>query len=193
MNREFLRGLGVTEDIIPQIINQHHDALRPLREKADKTDDLQSQVDTLNSEIKNRDTQLEQLQAKAKDNEELNTELEKYKNINAKQANEMQQLQLNSAIKVEAMKHNVVDADAFIKLVDTSKVKLNEDGTFEGLDSLITESTEKMPYLFTVAKPTGITPPKGGQPQSMNREQIMEIKDPAERQAAIKNNMHLFS
>lgn len=191
MNREFLRGLGVTEDIIPQIINQHHDALRPLREKADKTDELQTQVDSLNTELTNRDTQLEQLQAKAKDNEELNAELEKYKEINANQANEMQQLQLNNAIKVEAMKEGVVDADAFLKLVDTSKVKRNDDGTFDGLTELFADSKESMPYMYNVAKPTGITPPKGGQTK-MTREQIFAIEDPEVRQQAINDNMELF-
>lgn len=192
MNREFLRGLGVTEDIIPQIINQHHDALRPLREKADKADELQQTVDGLNEELKNRDTQLNALQEKAKDNEDLNAELEKYKQQNEQKTTEIKQLQLNNAIKVEALKHNVVDADAFIKLVDTSKVKLNEDGTFEGLDSLITESTEKMPYLFTDTKPLGKPLPVGGQPQAMTKEQIMAVSDTAERQKLIRENMNLF-
>lgn len=192
MNREFLRGLGVTEDIIPQIINQHHDALRPLREKTDKADELQQTIDGLNEELKNRDTQLNALQEKAKDNEDLNAELEKYKQQNEQKTTEIKQLQLNNAIKVEALKHNVVDADAFIKLVDTSKVKLNEDGTFEGLDSLITESTEKMPYLFTDAKPLGKPLPVGGQPQAMTREQIMKVEDRSERQRLIKENLDLF-
>lgn len=79
MNREFLRGLGVTEDIIPQIINQHHDAMRPLKEKADEAEALQSQVDTLNSEIKKRDTELDSVREKAKGNEELLKELDEIK------------------------------------------------------------------------------------------------------------------
>ncbi|PKE70971.1 hypothetical protein CW662_00275 [Macrococcoides caseolyticum] len=192
MNREFLRGLGVTEDIIPNIINQHHDAMRPLKEKLDKADELQAQVDTLNAELTNRDTQLEQLQAKAKDNEELNVELEKYKQINADKDSEMQQLQLNNAIKVEAMKEGIVDADAFLKLVDTSKVKRNDDGTFDGLTELFTASKESMPYMYNVAKPTGITPPRGGQSQTMTKEKIMSISNAEERHKAIKENMHLF-
>lgn len=192
MNREFLRGLGVTEDIIPNIINQHHDAMRPLKEKSDKADELQAQVDTLNAELTNRDTQLEQLQAKAKDNEELNAELEKYKQINAEKDSEMQQLQLNNVIKVEAIKQGVVDADAFLKLADTSKVKCNDDGTFDGLTELFTDTKESMPYMYNVAKPTGITPPKGGQSQTMTKEKIMSISNAEERHKAIKENMHLF-
>lgn len=191
MNREFLRGLGVTEDIIPNIINQHHDAMRPLKEKSDKADELQAQVDTLNSEIKNRDDELNSVREKAKGNEELLKELDEVKKQRDQRAEENEKLQLNNAIEVEALKEGVVDTKAFLKLVDTSKVKRNDDGTFDGLTELFTDSKESMPYMYNVAKPTGITPPKGGQTK-MTREQIFAIEDPEIRQQAINDNMELF-
>ncbi|PKE52718.1 phage scaffolding protein [Macrococcoides caseolyticum] len=164
MNREFLRGLGVTEDIIPQIINQHHDTMRPLKEKADEVEALQSQVDTLNSEIKNRDDELNSVREKAKGNEELLKELDDVKKQRDQRAEENEKLQLNNAIEVEALKEGVVDTKAFLKLIDTSTVKRKEDGAFDGIKELFETSKESMPYLFASQKPKGYTPPEGGNP-----------------------------
>ena len=79
MKREFLRGLNVDEEAIPKIIDEHHESLRQFKDKADKVDSLQEQLDTANKEISNRDNQIKDLQAKAGDNEELNNKLEEIK------------------------------------------------------------------------------------------------------------------
>ena len=54
-----------------------------LIEKADKVDSLKEQLNTANEEIANRDKQIKDLQAKAGDNEELNNQLQEYKDANA--------------------------------------------------------------------------------------------------------------
>ncbi len=192
MNREFLRGLGVTEDIIPQIINQHHDALRPLKEKGDKADEYKQQAESAAEELKNRDEQLTSLQAKAKGNEELNAELEKYKQLNTQRDNEMLEKDKINAIKFEALKHNVVDVDDFVKLADTSSVIRNDDGTFSGVTELVETSRESKPYLFAAEQRRAGNPPVNGAPVTLTKEQIMAIPDRDKRQAAITENIGLF-
>ncbi|ULG73213.1 phage scaffolding protein [Macrococcus brunensis] len=193
MNREFLRGLGVTEDIIPQIINQHHDALRPLKEKADKADEYKQQAESAAEELKNRDEQITSLQAKAGSNEELNAELEKYKQINAQRDKEMRELQLDNLLKVEAMKQGAIDADDFLKVIDKSAITAKEDGTFEGIAELVSSTKEVKPHFFaTEQRRAGNPPVKGAPAEVMTKQQIMAIQDTAQRQKAIRENSHLF-
>ena len=61
MKREFLRGLGVEEDAIKKIIDEHHEGLQSYKEKAEKVNSIKEQLDTANEEIKNRDNQIEEL------------------------------------------------------------------------------------------------------------------------------------
>lgn len=68
MKREFLRGLGVEEEHIKKILDEHHDSVREYREKADKVDSLQNELETANNEIKERDNQIIQLQEQSGDN-----------------------------------------------------------------------------------------------------------------------------
>jgi len=54
---------------------------------------------------------------------------------------------LRAELKAVAVKAGIVDMDA-LKLLDLSKVKLNEDGTIEGADALFEEAKKSKPYLF---------------------------------------------
>ena len=50
--KRILRGLGVEEDAIQKIIDEHHEGLQSYKEKAEKVDSLKEQLDTANEEIK---------------------------------------------------------------------------------------------------------------------------------------------
>ena len=190
MKREFLRGLGVADEHIQQILDEHHDALKQYKDKAESSESLQAELDTAKEELKNRDTQISQLEQSVGSNEELQNELEKYKQANSEFENKLKQTQLNNAIKVEAMKQGVVDSDAFIKLIDTSSISQKDDGTIEGLDTLFESTKDTMPYMFTQQR-VGTTPPEGSNP-ALSKQDIMSIKDPRERQQKIKENINLF-
>ena len=55
MKREFLRGLGLEEETVQKIVDEHHDTLRDFKNKAEKTESLQEQLDKANKELDNRD------------------------------------------------------------------------------------------------------------------------------------------
>lgn len=66
---------------------------------------------------------------------------------------------VRSELKAVAVKAGIVDLDG-LKLLDTSKLKLLDDGTVEGAEQLIEDAKKAKPYLFaTSTSHTGDPPP----------------------------------
>ncbi|MEB8094141.1 phage scaffolding protein [Staphylococcus caprae] len=165
MKREFLRGLGLEEETVQKIVDEHHDSLRQYKDKADKVDSLQEQLDTANKEITTRDNQIKELQSKVGDNEELNNQLESYKQENANYEQKIKDVQLNKAIEVALAKENAVKPEHAIKLIDTDNLEVDENGNVKGLDDYMTKFKEENGYLFEQPKPTGRKPEDGDNPK----------------------------
>ncbi|WP_353422496.1 phage scaffolding protein [Staphylococcus delphini] len=161
MKREFLRGLGLEEETVQKVIDEHHDSLREYKDKAEKVESLQEQLDTANAELSNRDEQITELQSKVGDNEELKQELQDYKDKNAEYDERLKELQLNNAIKLSVAK-DANDADDILAFIKKDALELQEDGTVKGLDEAVKSLKESKPYLFAEQKPTGRTPNEGG-------------------------------
>lgn len=192
MKREFLRGLGIDEEHIPKILDEHHDSLKEYKDSASKVTDLEDQLNTANEELSNRDKQIEELKSSTTDNEALQKQLDDYKANNDKYEETLSKVKLESAIKLAVAK-DANDANDVLALLDKEGLELDGD-TVKGLDDKLTALRENKPYLFEQTKgKTGRTPIDGNPPQSLSREQIMGIKDPQERQKAIRENMQLFN
>ncbi|MCK1976066.1 phage scaffolding protein [Jeotgalicoccus huakuii] len=189
MQREFLRGLGLEEETVTKVINEHHSNIAETEKRAN---DYKAELDIANDELKNRDEQIEDLKKSTTDNEDLQKQLDEYKANNEKYEQELQSTRLNNAIKLAVAK-DANDPDDVLALLDKSDLELDGD-TVKGLDDKITALRESKPYLFEQPKgKTGRTPQDGNPPQSMTKEQIMGMTDPIARQKAIKENMNLFN
>lgn len=161
MKREFLRGLGLEEETVQKIVDEHHDTLREFKNKAEKTESLQEQLDKANEELTNRDNQITELQkAKDGDNQELKDKLSNYKKENAQYQAEMKQLKLNNAVKLAVAK-DANDADDILAFINKDELELQDDGKVKGLDKAIESLKESKPYLFAESKPSGRTPDDG--------------------------------
>lgn len=161
MKREFLRGLGLEEETVQKIVDEHHDTLRDFKNKAEKTESLQEQLDKANEELTNRDNQITELQkAKDGDNQELKDKLSNYKKENAQYQAEMKQLKLNNAVKLAVAK-DANDADDILAFINKDELELQDDGNVKGLDKAIESLKESKPYLFAESKPSGRTPDDG--------------------------------
>lgn len=173
MKREFLRGLGLEDETVQKIIDEHHDTLRDFKDKAEKAESLQEQLDKANKELDNRDKQITDLQkAKDGDNQELKDKLANYEKENAQYKADMKELKLNNAIKVAVAK-DAINADHVLKLIDTDGLELQEDGTVKGLEERIESFKENNAHLFGADKPTGNTPTDGGNPEfGLTKEQF---------------------
>lgn len=191
MKREFLRGLGIDEEHIPKILDEHHDSLKEYKESANKVTDLESQLQTANDELSKRDDQIESLKKSTTDNEELQNQLNEFKANNEKYEKELADTRLNTAIKLAVAK-DANDPSDVLALLDKDGLELDGD-TVKGLDDKVAELREAKPYLFENTKKTGRTPTDGTPPQVLSKDQIMGIKDPQERQKVIRENMQLFN
>lgn len=192
MKREFLRGLGVDEEHIPKILDEHHDSLKEYKESANKVSDLEEQLKTANDELANRDKQIEDLKSSTEGNEDLQKQLEEYKANNEQYESKLKQVQLDSAIKLAVAK-DANDPSDVLAFIDKDGLEVSDDGSIKGLDDKLSALKENKPYLFQAQQKTGRTPTEGKPTPAYTKEDIMNIKDAGERIKAIQANPQLFN
>ena len=141
MQRKFLEDLGLAKEAIDKILDANSADIG--KAKGDY-DDLKKQLASSESQIKERDKQLEELKNTAAK--------EKYEA-------EMKDLKLSTAIKL-AVGESAQDADLVVGLFDRSKLILSDDGKITGLDEQMKTIKESKPFLFKESnpKPTGFRP-----------------------------------
>ncbi len=117
-----------------------------------------------------------------KDDEAL-AEQKKWEELANKRGQEIETLksslseqQTNNALTQALAKESVVDLDAALKLADKGKLKLNEDGSIEGMDEVVNSLKTDKAYLFGSSNGT---PPKVGSPSNNNNNGGGEPSGPA--------------
>ncbi|MCD8851644.1 phage scaffolding protein [Staphylococcus xylosus] len=162
MKREFLRNLGLEDEIIEKIIDKYHNSLKDSKDNAKS---IQNELDKANEEISKRDKQITDLESKVNDKEALEKQLEEYKSTNAEYESKMKELRLDNAIKVAVAK-DAFNIDHVLKLIDKNGLELKEDGTVKGLDKRLESFKEENAHLFGADKPKGHSPLDGGNPEA---------------------------
>lgn len=169
------------------------DALKSDMVPRSRLNDKNAEIQDLNAEITKRDEQITALEAAKGDAQQTADLLEQYKKQNENHVAEMNKLKLNNAIKLAVAK-DANDPDDILAFLKTDTLEVTEDGTVKGLDDAITTLKESKPYLFgQQQRRAGITPPNGAPAETMTKQQILAIKDPAQRQTAIRENIQLFN
>ena len=140
-----------------------------------KKKSLKDQLDTANGE-------LEKIKTANKDNDTLVKQIETLQNSNKDLDTKLKQQALDTAIKMKAIGANSIDktgADV-LAFIDKSKLKLNDDGSVEGLDDAIKGLQTAKPYLFGEVNKGGTghagQPPKGGTPTVSIGEQLAKAR-----------------
>lgn len=123
------------------------------KEKFDEVYNAKKQAET---DLKERDKQLNQLQEAAKGNEEMQATIKKLQDENKvayeKYEAEVKQLKVNTALKL-ALAGKVHDADLVTSLINKDAVKLKDDGTIEsGFEDQIKTLRESKSFLFVPEK-----------------------------------------
>ena len=191
LTRKMLKAMGIEEEKIDQIIEAHSETVDSLKadrdsykEDAEKLKDVQKELDDLKA--KGDDGWKEK-------HDKLKDEFDTYKkDVEAKETHNK---------KVEAYKAILKDAnlsekgiEKAIKYAEWDKIELEADGKVKGASDHIKAVKEEWAEYVTTTTTTGAktsTPPAntGG---AKTKEQIMGIKDTAERQRAIAQNLTLF-
>lgn len=197
LTRKFLAALGIEADKVDEIINAHTEVtdglkeqLKAAKEDADRLKDVQKELDDLKAEVKNN------YKSKA-DYDKLEKEYKTFKDdVTGKEAAAAKEKaarayfeskgirgsNLEIAIKgskdeiasIELDGENIKDAKALDDLIG---------GTFKGLVA----TTEQR------GAGTNNPPANSGRPGVKTKEEIIAIKNPAERQKAMLENRELFN
>lgn len=159
MNRKTLEEMGLAKEQIDAIMKANGEDIENAKSTLSATVDQQkAEIEGLTSQIKDRDKQLTDLQKAAGNNADLAKQIEELKAANAEatkaHAAEVAQLRLNSAVDQAITAAGAKNGKAVKALLDTTKIKLKDDGTVEGLDDQIKnlQKAEDSSFLFEAQK-----------------------------------------
>lgn len=192
LTRKLLKGMGLTEEQIDSIIDAHTDSL----------EGLQSKVKTLEAEAaeaKDLKKQLEDLKG-GKDwkaeHDKVKKELDDYR---AEQQGKELSAKKRAAYKALAEKGNIDPKRIETVLrADRDKIEaleLDDKGEAKDADKLLEGIKADWADFVTTTVKKGVNnakPPKSEGGGSMTKDEIMAIKDTAQRQAAIAEHHELF-
>ncbi len=153
--KEQLMKMGLTEEQAQKVIDEVVDGNFVPKTRFN---DINEENKDLKQSVADRDKQLDELKKSSGDNAELKKQIETLQQQNADQAAahkvEMDQLRLDNAIDAALTAAGAKNGRAVKALLDTSKVKLGEDGKLTGLDEQLKEVQKTDSYLFA-EKQTG--------------------------------------
>lgn len=200
MKTEFLKSIGLEQEAIDQIMAENGKDVKAEKDKAERRQNaLQEQLDAAQATLKGFE---------GVDVEKIQADLANYKK-QAEDAKRDYQEKLDKrdfedALKgeLESVKFSSVAAKtAVMSEVREAGLKL-KDGKIMGLSDLLSQIRERDASAFVdeeqeelennKARFTGKLHNESGG-KKYTRQEIMEIKDPVERQAAIQDNIGLFT
>ena len=191
LTRRMLKAMGIEDEKIDQIIDAHTETVDALKDErdtykagAEKLPGVQKELDDLKKD--GGDWQ--------KKYEKEHTDFEAYKNEQtAKEAKATKEAAFRTLLKEAGIPEKRLDV--IMKVTNLDEIELEKDGKIK--DANKHTETVKSEYADFIVTQTdrgaGVdTPPANKGNQSISRDQIMAIKDPAERRMAIAKNLSQF-
>lgn len=188
-SRSFLKATGLTDEQITAVMEEHTavtDALKQQREdykkQAEKAADLQKQLDGLQNG--------EDFKQKYED------EHQAFEDFKKKTAQDAEAAKIRAAYRKLLTDEKIGEKwlDRIMKGTDFTGMKLDKDGNLNDLDKLKQTIDKEWGDVKTTVTQQGAkveTPPQTGK-VTKTKQEIMAIKDTAERQKAIAENHELF-
>jgi hypothetical protein len=196
--KELLKKAGIPEDKLDSTITDINKELPKHFIPKDKYNEVAEAKKKLETDIQERDKQLEQLKNAAGNSEELKAQIEQLQAENQKAADEWQaklaQMQLDFALERALTTAKAKNAKAVKALLDMEKVKLDGEQLL-GLDDQLKELQKSDAYLFGEPGKVGggTNPPGGAEPKTIDQ-QIEEAVKAGNTALAIrlKNEKYFF-
>ena len=197
LTRKFLTALGVDEDKADEIIKAHTETVDALKEQAEVNKADAAEAEKLRSkvaELKKDLAEADKSDWEAKYNE-LKSEYDGYRSDVENKA--------TRSAKEEAYKQLLIDAGVsekriatILKVSDIDGLELNKDGKIKTADKLTDSIKEEWADFIVVEQEKGADvakpPANDGKGGTVTKEEILKIKDTADRQAAMKEHPELF-
>ena len=170
MKKEDLIAKGLTEDQAEMVVKAYEEAIKGFIPKS-RFDELNEAKKSLETQISERDKQLETLKGQVGDNKELQdkiTQLEAENKTN-KEKYEADILKMEKTSAVKDALSGSLHPELLIGQFDLEKITKNADGSFSGINEQLEAQRKAFPDMFT-KKLSGKTPPNNGKPSPSGSE-----------------------
>lgn len=191
LTRKFLTALGIEADKADEIINVHQETLADVKAERDRYKADAEKLPGVQAEF-------EKAKATAKnggDYDKLKKEFDDYKaevagkELRAKKADILREIAKDAGLSEAGIAK-------VIKYQDYDKLELDDKGAAKDKAAVLKALKEEWPEYITKQHTEGVntaTPPANtGGKKYASKQEIMEIKNTAERQQAIRENHELF-
>jgi coenzyme F420-reducing hydrogenase delta subunit len=195
LTRKFLAALGIEADKVDEIIKAHSETVDGLKEQidsykadAEKLPAVTEERDKLKEAVKNDRT--EELQKKYDD---LKSEYDNYKSdVKGKEVKASQTKAYKELLKEAGVSEKRIDT--ILKVTDLSKVDFDKENNVKDADKVKESIKSEWADFITTTSSKGAdtTTPPANTGGAKTKDEILAIKDPSERQAAIAENHELF-
>ena len=176
MKKEQFIELGLEEEMAIKCEKASQEELKGFIPKA-RFDEVNNEKKKLESDVKERDTQLESLKNTIGDIDSLKKQITSLQEENKKKeesyTKELHQLKIDTAVKdalTSAKARNVTAVKALLKNLD--KAELDENGTIKGLAEQLESLKQSDGYLFETKTKPSI---KGAKPAETGNDDVSKI------------------
>lgn len=201
LTRKFLSALGIEADKIDEIIEAHASTVDALKEERDNFKEKAEEYDKIKTDLDKANDKISELEKDGgKDSvykvkyDALKEEYEEYKNgIEAENTKASKTKAYKELLKEIGISEKRIDTIA--KVADYDKIELNKDGSIKKADELKENLSKEWEDFIVQEHTEGAdvnNPPRNNGGSTMTKDEIMQIKDAGERQAAIAENHQLF-
>lgn len=197
LKRQFLAALGIEADKIDEIINAHSETVEALKEERDSYKEKAEKYDKAIKDLESANKKIEELN---KDDaykvkyEALKEDFNAYKKeIETEKTNNNKKAAYKAILKEVGISDKHIDKVA--RLAELDKITLDADGNITGADELKKAlADEWADFIVKDGKAGADTakPPVNNGSGRKTKEEILAIKDTAERQQAMLENKDLF-
>lgn len=206
LSRKYLQGMGLTEEQVNAIIESNEETINGLKDEIDKyrtaSEDsgkklakVQKELDAMKDEAENGKSPYKvKYEALQEEMTKLKDQFDKYKaDVGAKEVKSQKSDAYRKLLKETGVSEKRIDA--VIKVTDIDKLEFDEDGNLKDKDDLVKGiKSEWSDFIVTESK-QGVNvsnPPANNGTGRKTKEEILAIKDTAERQKVMLENKDLF-
>lgn len=201
LSRKYLQGMGLTEEQVTAIIEANEDTINGLK---DEIEQHKSASEEANKKLTKVQKELDTLKEEAEKNEgknpykvkydALKEEFDAYKaDVNAKETKSKKSDSYRKLLKEAGVADKRLDA--ILRVTDVDKLEFDEEGNLKDKDELVKAIKEEWSDFIQAEQKQGVNtpnPPANNGGGKKTKEEIMAIRDTAERQKAMMENKELF-
>lgn len=190
LTRRMLKAMGIEEEKIDQIIDAHSETVDALKSERDSLKEKADKLDKVESEL----AELKEATKDGGDYDRLKAEFDEFK---AKVKEEKETSAKRTALTQLAKDAGLSEAGIAkaVKYTDLASITLDDKGEVKDAKALIKSLREEWAEHIKTTNVNGVntpTPPANNGKSIKTKEEIMAIKDTAERQKLIAENHELF-